>query len=245
MSERAFVNAHDALQRKALLRIAEKTQEVDARLREPVVWLGAFLVIILFDMRNVGSPCPRIVSVEEHLLLKWHIVEWHEPIDGAGQRHRRREREERHDALKLGHGRSWWLRSAEQPMPDTVAGLRRAAAGVPASVPDHEIDRYIADILAAEARQYDAAYRSVGTAAYRPQECVRPQRAGPMRTNTRFLASMLRNADSHNTRKERESREGVRVHPYKTCMHGMRGACPKCERREKRSARRRGESPPR
>lgn len=126
-------------------------------------------------------------------------------------------------------------------MPDTVAALRRAAAGVPPSVLDEDIDRYIADMLVAEGQKREEAYREVGTDAYRTREPqnIRPVHcAGSSRTNTRFLAAVLRNADSHNARISHSK-------SYKPCMHGVRGACVRCERHERRRARRRGESPPR
>ena len=61
-------------------------------------------------------------------------------------------------------------------------------AGAP-SAPDDELDRYLADVIAAEAQNRNAWY--FGT-----------ERLRPTRTNKRFLASMIRSADSHNQRQE-------------------------------------------
>ncbi|PKI84907.1 hypothetical protein MVES_000810 [Malassezia vespertilionis] len=85
-------------------------------------------------------------------------------------------------------------------------------ARIPASVPDDALEEYIAEMILQEARQKDKAYREQGISAFRAPDLR------PGRTNKRFLASTIRNADSHNQRQEtHEARRGsarkaVRMH---------------------------------
>ncbi|EJU02701.1 hypothetical protein DACRYDRAFT_115712 [Dacryopinax primogenitus] len=80
-----------------------------------------------------------------------------------------------------------------------VSKLVRASHGsaIPDSVPDEDLDRVVAELILKEAREKELTYGKEGIGAYLPNggqgESNLPK------TNKRFLTTMLRNVDDHNT----------------------------------------------
>ena len=52
------------------------------------------------------------------------------------------------------------------PTSSVVDKLVRAAAAVPANIPDDELNRHVADILAKEAKEKESKWREMGIGAY-------------------------------------------------------------------------------
>lgn len=52
------------------------------------------------------------------------------------------------------------------PTPSIVDKLVRAAAAVPADIPDDELNRHVADILAKEAKEKESKWREMGIGVY-------------------------------------------------------------------------------
>ncbi|KAH6577036.1 hypothetical protein BASA60_004272 [Batrachochytrium salamandrivorans] len=97
---------------------------------------------------------------------------------------------------------------------DTVVrNLTRAAYGQEVkSVPDHDMEQYIADLIMKEARRKHSHYEEHGTSALLERSIV---------TNKRFLANIIRNTDSHNeliARKEQED-SSRRLHDLQQNQH--------------------------
>ncbi|KAJ3012782.1 hypothetical protein HKX48_006087 [Thoreauomyces humboldtii] len=82
-----------------------------------------------------------------------------------------------------------------------VSSLMRAAVGgVPTSIDDDELQRYIADKILEEAAASNKRYQEIGISAFTTPKSALPK------PNKRFLASVIRDTDSHNDallRKER------------------------------------------
>lgn len=52
------------------------------------------------------------------------------------------------------------------PKPSIVDQLVRAAAAIPANIPDDELNRHVADILAKEAKEKESKWREMGIGVY-------------------------------------------------------------------------------
>jgi hypothetical protein len=52
------------------------------------------------------------------------------------------------------------------PNPSIVDKLVRAAAAVPSDIPDDELNRHVADILAKEAKEKESKWREMGIGVY-------------------------------------------------------------------------------
>ena len=88
-----------------------------------------------------------------------------------------------------------------------VNNLVRAAAGIPADIADADLDRHVAQLLAAEAKAKEKSWSEMGLSAFLHERCVgveaplivhSPDTNLP-KTNKRFLASVIRNVDGHNS----------------------------------------------
>lgn len=67
--------------------------------------------------------------------------------------------------VELGAGRST-APTQIMPNPSIVDKLVRAAAAVSADIPDDELNRHVADILAKEAKEKESKWREMGIGAY-------------------------------------------------------------------------------
>ncbi|KAI9013300.1 hypothetical protein BC832DRAFT_289149 [Gaertneriomyces semiglobifer] len=87
-------------------------------------------------------------------------------------------------------------KTSETTLQSVVSRLTRAAVGgVPDSIPDEELDKYIAETIVKEAALADKRYQQVGISAYLgkdPNSLPKP--------NKRFLANIIRDTDAHNER---------------------------------------------
>jgi hypothetical protein len=52
------------------------------------------------------------------------------------------------------------------PKPSIVDQLVRAAAAIPANIPDDELNRHVADLLAKEAKEKESKWREMGIGVY-------------------------------------------------------------------------------
>ena len=83
---------------------------------------------------------------------------------------------------------------------------------IPAHISDDALDDYITELIIEEARMKDPAYQR----EYQRSTAARifaPPREPSTRTNKRFLASMIRNADSHNQRRSAGGFKGEKERP--------------------------------
>lgn len=87
-----------------------------------------------------------------------------------------------------------------------MGGSDKRNSRIPAHISDDALDDYITELIIEEARMKDPAYQREYQRFTAAEISTRPREL-PTRTNKRFLASMIRNADSHNQRK---SSEGVK-----------------------------------
>lgn len=85
---------------------------------------------------------------------------------------------------------------SKSSLSSVVSNLVRASMGasVPASVPDEDLDRHVAELILKEAKQKAESYTKLGVEAYLP---TGPDANAP-RANKRFLSSIIRRTDDHN-----------------------------------------------
>ncbi|KAJ9107214.1 hypothetical protein QFC20_003749 [Naganishia adeliensis] len=95
------------------------------------------------------------------------------------------------------------------PNPSIVDKLVRAAAAVPSDIPDDELNRHVADILAKEAKEKESKWREMGIGVYLEDKPGSSSRAP--KPNTRFLKSLVRDVDGHNTSLLREQANAARA----------------------------------
>ena len=90
-----------------------------------------------------------------------------------------------------------------------VNGLVRAAAGVPQDISDADLDKHVAELLAAEAKKRDQQWSQLGLSALLDKAGrdslirwsstdLRPDPSLP-KPNKRFLATVIRQVDGHNS----------------------------------------------
>ncbi|KAJ9095796.1 hypothetical protein QFC19_007410 [Naganishia cerealis] len=95
------------------------------------------------------------------------------------------------------------------PNPSIVDKLVRAAAAVPTDIPDEQLNRHVADLLAKEAKEKEAKWREMGIGVYLPDKPGSSSRAP--KPNTRFLKSIVRDVDGHNTALLRQQAEAAKA----------------------------------
>ncbi|GAA5968390.1 hypothetical protein JCM11641_007618 [Rhodosporidiobolus odoratus] len=101
--------------------------------------------------------------------------------------------------------------SSYSSLSSIVSSLVRAQVGQHAApsttVTDSDLDRHVAEMLLAEAKQKESLWGERGNRAYYDQD--REKNAPLRKPNTRFLTSVLRTVDDHNTalRRADEARE--------------------------------------
>ncbi|KAJ9121572.1 hypothetical protein QFC22_002191 [Naganishia vaughanmartiniae] len=95
------------------------------------------------------------------------------------------------------------------PNPSIVDKLVRAAAAVPTDIPDDQLNRHVADLLAKEAKEKEAKWREMGIGVYLNDKPGSSSRAP--KANTRFLKSIVRDVDGHNTALLRQQAEAAKA----------------------------------
>ncbi|KAL1408558.1 hypothetical protein Q8F55_005371 [Vanrija albida] len=98
------------------------------------------------------------------------------------------------------------------PVNNVVNNLIRAAASVSSDISDADLDAHVAKLLAAEAKANDAKWSELGLGAFLGSGSSGRDSPDPSlpKPNKRFLASIIRNVDGHNTALLRQQAESAR-----------------------------------
>ncbi|CAG8552606.1 793_t:CDS:2 [Paraglomus occultum] len=98
--------------------------------------------------------------------------------------------------------------SSELPPPKSALDIavsqlvRAAVGGIPSSIPDEDLNKYVADLILKEAEAKNLKYKKEGVRAFLPHTGLPP--CNLPKTNKRFLVNIVQNVDSHNKRQLRD-----------------------------------------
>ncbi|KAG9287295.1 hypothetical protein G9A89_008925 [Geosiphon pyriformis] len=97
--------------------------------------------------------------------------------------------------------------------------VRASVGGVPSSLPDEDLDRYVADLILKEAAAKSQKYNKEGVRAYLPHLGVPP--CTLPKPNKRFLFNVVKSVDDHNQALIKKEEESARKHAQ-TLDHNSR-----------------------
>ena len=107
---------------------------------------------------------------------------------------------------------AWSILDRGRPLNVAMRGSEIRDSRIPAHISDDALDDYITELIVEEARMKDPAYQREYQRSAAARIFARP-REPSTRTNKRFLASMIRNADSHNQRRSAHGLKGEKERP--------------------------------